>query len=189
MTAALLLLDLQVATLTGLGADASGLVARVRGLLDTARAAARPVVHTSVAFAAGYPGVPPEHRVFGRVRAAGALLADDPATAIHPELAPAPGEIVIVKTRVSGFCGTSLDEQLRARGVDRVVLAGVITSGAVLSTAREAADRDYDVVVAADGCADPDPELHRFLLDRLLVRQAEVVDVATAAERLRHPEP
>jgi nicotinamidase-related amidase len=54
------------------------------------------------------------------------------------------------------------------------VLAGIATSGVVLSTVREGSDLDYRLIVLADGSADPDPEVHEFLTTRIFPRQAEV---------------
>jgi nicotinamidase-related amidase len=48
----------------------------------------------------------------------------------------------------------------------------------VISTVREAADRDYRLIVLRDVCADPEVDVHAYLLDRLISRQADVVDVA-----------
>jgi nicotinamidase-related amidase len=76
-------------------------------------------------------------------------------TAVHPDIAPLPGEAVLVKRRGSAFAGTDLEPILRARGITEVALAGVATNGAVLHTLIEAADRDYAVTVLRDGCADP----------------------------------
>ncbi|MFD3685127.1 cysteine hydrolase family protein [Nocardiopsis sp. NPDC058631] len=84
---------------------------------------------------------------------------------IHPSLAPAGDEPVLGKTTLGAFATTGLEDLLRASGVDRVVIAGVATSGTVLSTARWAHDVGYEVVVCADACADPDPRAHSALLD------------------------
>jgi nicotinamidase-related amidase len=78
---------------------------------------------------------------------------------------------------VGSFTTTDLDDQLRARGVDTLLLAGISTSGVVLSTVRDAADRDYRLVVLSDVCADPDPEVHAFLTTRIFPRQTEVLTV------------
>jgi nicotinamidase-related amidase len=67
---------------------------------------------------------------------------------------------------------------LRALEVDHLVLAGIATSGVVLSTLREAADRDFRLTVLADGCADGDAEVHRVLTEKVFPRQAEVTTVA-----------
>jgi len=82
----------------------------------------------------------------------------------------------VTKRRVSAFAGSDLDVVLRSLEVDHLVLAGISTSGVVLSTVRQAADLDYRLTVLADGCADPDPEVHRVLLDKVFPRQATVVD-------------
>jgi nicotinamidase-related amidase len=58
------------------------------------------------------------------------------------------------------------------------VLAGIATSGVVLSTVRDAADRDYELVVLSDCCVDSDPEVHRLLLERVFPRQARVITSA-----------
>ena len=58
-----------------------------------------------------------------------------------------------------------------------MVLAGIATSGVVLSTLRQAADLDYELTVLRDGCPDADPEVHRVLLDKVFPRQATIIDV------------
>ncbi|HYB16621.1 MAG TPA: isochorismatase family protein [Streptosporangiaceae bacterium] len=63
------------------------------------------------------------------------------------------------------------------RGIS-LVLAGIATSGVVLSTLRQAADLDYRLTVLADGCLDADPDVHRMLVEKVFPRQAEVVSVA-----------
>ncbi len=63
-----------------------------------------------------------------------------------------------------------------ARGVDTLVLAGIAISGAVLSTARDGADRDYQQFVLADGCA-PRSAVHEFLCTEILSRQCTMLTV------------
>jgi nicotinamidase-related amidase len=103
------------------------------------------------------------------------MRLDDPATQIHPAVAPAPDDIVVTKKRVSAFAGSDLDVVLRSMHVSSLVLAGIATSGVVLSTLRQASDLDYEVTVLRDGCADADTEVHRVLLDKVFVRQADVI--------------
>jgi nicotinamidase-related amidase len=105
------------------------------------------------------------------------MHADGPATQIHDAIAPEPGDIVVRKQRVGAFSTTDLHEQLQARGVDTLVLAGISTSGCVHSTVLDAFDRDYRVIVLADACADPDPDVHRFLLERVFTKRGEVIEV------------
>ena len=92
---------------------------------------------------------------------------------------------MVRKTRVGAFSSTDLDARLRSAGVDTLVLAGITTSGVVLSTVREAFDRDYRMYVLADATADPDPLTHEFLLGRVLPGQAEVITVDQLAGVLR----
>jgi nicotinamidase-related amidase len=105
------------------------------------------------------------------------MHADGPATQIHDAIAPEPGDIVVRKQRVGAFSTTDLHEQLQARGIDTLVLAGISTSGCVHSTVLDAFDRDYRVIVLADACADPDPDVHRFLLERVFTKRGEVIEV------------
>jgi nicotinamidase-related amidase len=85
---------------------------------------------------------------------------DSPETAIHERVAPEPGDIIVRKTRFGAFSTTDLAEQLRDRAITTLILAGVSTGGVVLSTVRDAADRDYQVFVLADATADPEPGVH-----------------------------
>jgi nicotinamidase-related amidase len=97
--------------------------------------------------------------------------------------------VIVTKRRVSAFAGSDLDVVLRANDIDSLVLAGVATSGVVLSTLRQAADLDYRLTVLADGCLDPDPEVHRILLEKVFPRQAEVVRIADWAAGLDQARP
>lgn len=101
--------------------------------------------------------------------------ADAPATQIADEIAPQDGDIVVRKTRVGPFLTTDLDDQLRSRGIDTLILAGISTSGVLLSTVRDAHDRDYRLIVVSDLSADPEADVHEFLIERIFPRQAEVV--------------
>ena len=132
-------------------------------------------MYVRVAFRPGYPEVSEANRSFGAAAAAGdAYTQDHPATQVHAALTPEPGEPVIVKRRVSAFSGSDLDVLLRGAGADTLVLAGLATSGVVLSTLRQAADLDYRLVVLADACGDRDEEVHRVLTTKVFPRQAVV---------------
>jgi len=104
--------------------------------------------------------------------------ADHANTQIHADLAPEDGDIVVRKVRVGPFGSTDLHEQLQARGIDTLVLGGISTSGVVLSTVRDAHDRDYRLIVLADLCADRDPEVHQVLIGKVFPGQAEVISAA-----------
>jgi nicotinamidase-related amidase len=112
---------------------------------------------------------------------------DSPTTAVHERVAPENGDIAVRKTRVGAFSTTDLDSQLRERGIDTLILAGISTSGVVLSTVRDASDRDYRVLVLADATADPEPDVHEFLIERIFPRQADVITVAQLEALLSAP--
>jgi nicotinamidase-related amidase len=122
--------------------------------------------------------------VFSAVKANGMLVAGSKGATIHPAAAAREGEPIVVKHRVSPFVGTDLDALLRANGIDTLVLAGVHTSGVVLSTVRQAVDLDYRLVVVRDCCADPDAEVHTMLLNIVIAKQAAVVTTAELADAL-----
>src|SRR6185437_8601335 len=115
-----------------------------------------------------------KNRTFAAVMAAGGFTHDDPATEIHPDVAPQPGDIVVTKRRVSAFTGSDLRVLLSGLEVGTLVLTGIATSGVVLSTLRQAADLDYQLTVLSDGCLDADPEVHRVLTEKIFPRQADV---------------
>ncbi|WP_396126817.1 cysteine hydrolase family protein [Amycolatopsis sp. FBCC-B4732] len=107
-----------------------------------------------------------------------AMHADAPATQIDARLVPEDEDVRVRKIRVGAFTTTGLEARLRARGITTLVLAGISTSGVVLSTVREAMDRDYRVVVLRDACADREAATHDFLTGTLFPRTCSVVDVA-----------
>ena len=176
--AALLIMDFQGGIIARLGeSERAALVARVSQLRDRARAAGVQVAYVRVALTAEEAaGVPENNKSFSTL-AANAAAYDPGAvgTQLIEELAPAEGEIVVRKRRVGAFSTTDLAEQLAARGVDTLLLAGISTSGVVLSTVRDAADHDYRIVVVRDCCNDPRSEVHDVLVNDVFPRQADVV--------------
>jgi nicotinamidase-related amidase len=170
----LLLMDFQHGIVEGIN-DPSVIDAADRAA-KAARAARIPVLFVRVAFRPGYPEIAPSNNSFSAVaaQAGDTYTQDHPATQVHAALTPAEGEPVILKRRVSAFTGSDLDVLLRAAGADTLILAGIATSGVVLSTLRQAADLDYRMTVLADACADRDPEVHRVLTEKVFPRQALV---------------
>ena len=149
-------------------------------VIATARNRGAHVGYVRVGFTEDEAAQIPDRSVMKGAAAAGrALHADAPETQVHDRLAPRDGDIVVRKTRVGAFSTTDLHDRLRERGVDTLVLAGLSTSGVVLSTVRDGADRDYRVLVLSDASADPQADVHEFLITRVLPRQATIV---TAAE-------
>jgi nicotinamidase-related amidase len=185
-SAALVVMDFQVDALTRFmtAEQSAGAIARVPDLIATARGAGMMVIHVVVAFRPGHPEISPRNPLFGALKANGMMVAGSDGVAIHPAAAARAGEPIVVKHRISPFIGTDLETLLRANGVDTLVLAGVHTSGVVLSTVRHASDLDYRFIVVRDCCADPDTELHAMLLDVVIPKQAAVVTAAELAGAL-----
>ena len=163
--------------------DADALAARAAAAIATMREAGAAIAYVRVAFTdADFDAIPdaaPMARIKQMPREF--MHADSPGTQVDPRVAPEDGDIVVRKTRVGPFGTTDLDQQLRGRGIDTLVLAGISTSGVLLSAVRDAHDRDYRLFVLADASADPDPENHELLIGRIFPRQAEVIKVADLA--------
>jgi ureidoacrylate peracid hydrolase len=148
------------------GVDISGaprVISAIRPVLDAAHAAGIPVVYLQMGYKldlsnAGGPSSPNSRkelamRLMGeRPELKGKLLTEGTWDfAIVDQLAPQPGDLVIVKTRYSGFAGTTLDAQLRARGIRFLFFAGIATNVCVESTLRDAYFLDYWPILLVDG--------------------------------------
>jgi nicotinamidase-related amidase len=174
-TTALLVMDYQSGIVERLP-DPEGQLAQAERVIAAVRDKGGHVGYVRVAFTDDELAEIPERSAMAAAASRGpAMHADAPETQVHERLAPRAGDVVVRKRRVGAFSTTDLHEQLQALGVQTIVLAGISTSGVVLSTVRDGADRDYRVVVLSDASADPDPEVHEFLTTRVFPRQAAVV--------------
>src|SRR5262245_21561643 len=108
MTSALLVMDVQNNIVARFGDDAAYLD-RLAGAIDAARAGGIPVIYVRVAFRDGYPEVSPANKSFSALSGAGGMSLSDPGTQVHPRVAPQPGDVTVVKKRVSAFAGSDLD--------------------------------------------------------------------------------
>ncbi len=171
---ALLVMDMQTAVLHNLP-DSSAIIASVAQSIAFARSQSIPVFYVVVGFRPGMPEVSMNNKVFSASRERLGNTNMEDGMKIEQAVAPLPGEIIITKRRHSAFTGSDLEVVLRARGIQHIILTGVSTSGVVLSTLREAADKDYRITVLSDCCADADAEVHRVLTGKVFPRQANVV--------------
>jgi nicotinamidase-related amidase len=173
---ALLVMDVQPAIVARFGDD-PGLLDRIRAAIAAARARQMLVVYVVVGFRPDAPEISPNNRTFSQ--AAGSF---DPASAVPaPELGARDDEPVVVKKRVSAFVGSDLEVLLRSQSVSHLYLCGIATSGVVLATLIDAADRDFGLTVLHDACTDADPDVHRVLTEKLFPRRADVLSVAEFA--------
>ena len=174
--AALLVMDYQTGIL-GMVESADTLIANTQNAIGTVRNHGGHVGFVRVAFTeADYDAIPERNKGFWAVKASGRSFGtDSPVTEIDGRIAPQDGDIVVRKTRVGAFSTTDLAQQLRGRGIDTLILAGISTSGVVLSTIRDAADHDYRLVVLSDACADPQADVHALLMEKVFPRQSDVI--------------
>lgn len=174
---ALLMMDFQYEQLGGVE-DPQALLVKVQRAQRSSLQAGVHVVHVRVAFTQGErQAIPLHNKAFAPIVEAGAFAQGHCSAEIHHTLVSTGREHIVTKNRVSAFSGTSLDRHLRGNCIDTLCLAGISTSGVVLSTVRDAADRDYRLFVLADACADNDRTLHEFLVHRVLPQHADMLTV------------
>ena len=98
----------------------------------------------------------------------------DDWSVLHPSLGQSASDLIVTKRQWSAFYGTELDLQLRRRGITTIVLGGVATNFGVESTARDAWQSNYSVVVVEDACSSLGPELHGFAMTKIFPRIARI---------------
>ena len=149
-----------------------------RNLLDTVRAAGVPVIYTRVAWQPDYTDLDANSPLLGIVVQSGCLKDGSPLAEIVSEVAPAADDDVVTHKRVGGFTDSGLHELLQRQGVQTVVFAGVATNASVESTARQASDLGYRVVVVEDACSAATLEAHQASIASLGL----LAEIATAAD-------
>ena len=155
------------------GFDISGaraVIDNTRGVLDVARAAGVPVIYFQNGWdgdyvEAGGPGSPNFHKsnalktMRARPELQGRLLAKGTWDyELVDDLKPQPGDIVLPKSRYSGFFNSQLDSVLRSRGIRNLVFVGIATNVCVESTLRDGFFLEYFGVVLEDATHQAGPE-------------------------------
>src|SRR5580700_10452048 len=120
---ALLIMDVQQGIVDRFAGD-DGYLDRLATAITAARGAGVMVGYVTIAFRPGYPEVSDRNKSFAAIAGSGRFTDGDPGTQIPAAVAPAPGEAVIIKRRVSAFTGSDLEVLLRARRIEHLVLAG-----------------------------------------------------------------
>jgi nicotinamidase-related amidase len=189
---ALLLLDFQYGVLDTVR-NSADVLSRAEVALCWARQQRVQVAHVRVAFAEeDFARVPAHNKALRQVVESRRFADGSREAAIHSRVAPQGRELVVRKTRFGAFSTTELHRLLQELGIDTLILAGISTSGVVLSTVRDALDRDYEIYVLADSIADHDPQLHDALVERLLRQSVNVIDTGdlpSLAGARHHPTP
>ena len=155
------------------GFDISGaakVITEIKGVLETARAAGMPVIYFQNGWDADYveaggPGSPNFHKsnalktMRARPELQGQLLAKGTWDyELVDELKPQAGEIVLHKTRYSGFFNSQLDSTLRSRNIRNIVVVGIATNVCVESTLRDGFFLEYFGIVLEDATHQAGPE-------------------------------
>lgn len=169
--AALVVIDLQKGVLTIPTEPPTSLVLERSAKLAAAfRAKTLPVVLVTVS-----------GRAPGRTSNATSFTPPPGWDELAPELGATPADVRITKFNIGAFTGTSLDLQLRRRGVTQLFFTGVATSSGVEATARVGYDLGYNIVSISDAMSDRDPVAHRHAID---VQLKKIGEVATTDEVL-----
>ena len=162
---ALIVIDLQKGIANGNFIQPIGdIVERTRALIDAFRANSLPVVLVNVA-----------GRAPGRTEQGprGNASFTEGWTDLLPELNPQPGDLLLTKRSWGAFATTDLEALLKARGVTQVVVAGVVTSGGVEATARQAYEQGFNVTLALDAMTDLRAEAHAYAIQNVFPRVGE----------------
>src|SRR6202012_3807278 len=105
-------------------------------------------------------------------------MGDKPLPPVASEIAPSagfqPDDILVTKRHWGAFAGTDLEQQLKSRGIDTVVLTGISTNAGVESTARQGTGLGFAFVLVEDACSSQNAEHHRFAFENIFPRLARV---------------
>jgi nicotinamidase-related amidase len=98
----------------------------------------------------------------------------DKSWEIHPDVGPRAGELVLNKTSSSACNNTDLERWLRQRGVETVIVTGFTSDVCVSTSARDLADRGFQIIIAEDACTTLSDEMHRASMLQLGIAFARV---------------
>ena len=152
------------------------LLSHTRELCEAARAKGVGVYFANLRFQPGYPEVSPLNRNGQGIKRLGLFVDDE----IAPELNRQANEPLIIAHRASVFFGTDLQARLTARGIDSLIMAGIASTGVVLSSVAYASDADFRLYTVKDCCYDPDLVVHEHLFSTAFASRTTVLSLADA---------
>jgi len=164
-TPALVVVDLQSGIVAMGLAETPAVIEKSVALADAFRAKGLPVVLVNVSAAPG-----------GRTDvnpAGGGRELPAEGIVLVPELGATEADVLVTKRARGAFHGTDLADQLAKRGVTQIFLTGVATGSGVEETGREAFAHGLNVVYVTDAMADSDPEIHEFVVRKVLPKLGE----------------
>lgn len=177
-TTALVLIDMQKGTLAFPLApyDWTTIIASTAALGQAFAKAGALIATVRVAFAPDRADLPPQAIDQPMMLPPGGFPPD--WSELTPEIAALPAAVSVTKRHWSAFYGTELDLQLRRRRIGTVVIGGIATNFGVESTARDAWQHGYDVIVAEDASTSVGADLHAFAIASTLPRVSRIRSVA-----------
>ncbi|WP_407525909.1 isochorismatase family protein [Methylobacterium oryzisoli] len=174
---ALLVVDLTrafTAPETSLGADMAPAIDETNRLLDAAHAAGIPVHLSTIA----YDDPSTQSGVWrDKITGLDALILGSEGVDQDPRLRRAPSDRILVKRFASCFFGTTLADDLRAGGVDTLIIAGCTTSGCVRASAVDACSHGFRTIVAREATADRLQDAHAQSLIDIDLKYGDVMPV------------
>ncbi|MFC5650468.1 isochorismatase family protein [Paenibacillus solisilvae] len=115
-------------------------------------------------------------------------VKSDDAYEIYHAFKPEPENLIIYKTRASGFYGTPLSAYLTMMGVDSLIVCGESTSGCVRASVVDAYSHGFHSVVVEECCFDRSPLSHKISLFDLHHKYADVMHIDEVLEHLANRE-
>lgn len=167
-------------------AQGPDILANVVEALQAARAASMPVVHVLRRHrSTGIDVDMCRRELFGQT--GGFLVIDTPGVEEPDALKPLAAEVVVAKTRWSGFFATDLDLVLRRLETRHIVLAGLQTPNCIRATAVDALSLDYAVTVLSDATGSRTADIQRSNLQDMTAMGAEVLATRQFIDLIRDP--
>lgn len=171
---ALIVMDMMTNLIKLFGEKGDELIETTNRAIAHAHSKNIPVIFIHPNFRAGLPELSHNNQYFNAIRP---MVEKDTDDTLDVRLNLTDKDFVIGKFRMSAFSGNELAILLATQGITHLVMSGVATSGAVLTSVRDSADRDFALTVLSDACADPDRQTHEFLMTKIVPKQANVMTV------------
>jgi len=173
---ALLVMHYQTDILALFPSAAPTLLANTRQLCDAARRKGVGVYFAKIHFSPGYPEVSPRNKNGQGMKQLGLFVNDQ----VSPELGRRADEPTVLAHRASVFFDTDLMPRLSARGIDTLIMAGIASTGVVLSSVAHASDADFRLFTVKDCCYDPDTVVHDHLFSTAFESRTTVLSLGQA---------
>jgi len=145
------------------------IIANVQRLQQAARRRGVPLYHCAYVVDLSSQATRPFHPVLPDGTSAFSDKSD-PLTAVCPEVGPSGDEPLLIKSQASAFGAEGLAEQLRVRGIEWVIVAGVWTEACIAATVRDAVDLGFRVLLVKDACGSGTAAMHQTAILNLANR-------------------